>query len=502
MKMEKSNTAKSIIEYIKKLPLEKKLEEYGVVLELGAGIVKVGGLPNTMLGEMLEFPNNKLGLVLNLEEEEIGAVLLEEAGHIEEGDVVRSTGNILQVPVGESLLSRVVNPIGFPLDGKEQIKTVNFRPIEAKASKLIDRMPVNQPLQTGIIAIDSMIPIGRGQRELIIGDRDTGKSSVVLDTILNQRGKDVFCIYVSIGQKASSVAEMVNELRDNNAIEKTIIVSSSASDPASLQFIAPYAGCAMGEYFMYKGKDALIFYDDLSKHAIAYRQLSLLLGRPPGREAYPGDIFYIHARLLERATKLSKEKGGGSLTAIPIVETQLGDVSAFIPTNLISITDGQIYLDSDLFYEGVRPAIDVGISVSRVGANAQIPAMKKVASKLRLKLAQFRELQAFTEFGIEVDKETKNKIERGLRLVEILKQKPLNPIPVEDQVIILYTAVNGYLDDVDLFNVKHFINDLMVFMKENYADILREIRESKDLISNLESRIDKAIIEYKSTKNY
>lgn len=497
--MKTNDTAKFIIEFIKRVRLERKFEELGTILEVGDGIVKVGGLPNAMLGETLEFPDNKFGLALNLDKKEIGAVLLGETGHLEAGDVVRSTGKILQVPVGEELLGRVVNPLGFYLDEKGPIRTSNFRPVESKAPEIIDRMSVNQPLQTGILSIDSMIPIGRGQRELIIGDRDTGKSSIVLDTLINQREKNIYCIYVSIGQKASSVAEIIKELQDNLAMEKTIIVSSPASDPVSLQFLAPYAGCAMGEYFMYNGEDALIIYDDLSKHAVAYRELSLLLGKPPGREAYPGDIFYIHSRLLERAAKLSEERGGGSLTAIPVVETQEGDVTTFIPTNIISISDGQIYLNADLFYEGIRPAIDVGISVSRVGGSAQIPAMKKVAGKLRLHLAQYRELEAFTQFGVELDLTTKKRIEEGKRLVEILKQKPLSLIPVEDQVVILYVAVNGYLDDIDISEVKSFTKNLLVFMKENFNDIFREIREDGDLTFDLETKLNEAITKFKST---
>ncbi|OGX23134.1 MAG: F0F1 ATP synthase subunit alpha, partial [Omnitrophica WOR_2 bacterium RBG_13_44_8] len=448
----------------KNVDLGVEAEQFGRILNVGDGIARVSGLPNVMASEMLEFPHDIYGLALNLEEDQIGVVVMGYAYELQENDTVKGTGRILSVPVGEEMLGRVVDPLGRPLDEKGSITTKNFRPIEFLAPSVVDRQPVKEPLQTGIKAIDSMIPIGRGQRELIIGDRRTGKSTICTDTILNQRDKGVFCIYVAIGQEASYVARVTQKLESLGALDYTIIVNASASFPASLQYIAPYAGCAMGEYFMYSGKHALVIYDDLSKHATAYRQLSLLLRRPPGREAYPGDVFYLHARLLERAAKLSNELGGGSLTALPIIETQQGDVSSYIPTNVISITDGQIYLESDLFYAGVRPAINVGISVSRVGGNAQIKAMKKVAGRLRLDLAQYRELEAFSQFGTELDRATQGQLSRGERVVEVLKQKSDEPVPVADQVIILYAVIKGYLDDLDLLKIKEFEKEFINYM--------------------------------------
>lgn len=487
----------AIREQIKNVDLHMEAEQFGRVLDVGDGIARVAGLPNAMAGEMLEFPHEIYGLALNLEEDQIGVVVMSDVSELQENDVVKCTGRILSVPVGEELLGRVVDPLGRPLDEKGSITTKSFRPIDFLAPSVVDRQPVKEPLQTGIKAIDSMIPIGRGQRELIIGDRRTGKSVICTDTILNQKNKGVFCIYVAIGQEASYVARVKRKLESMDALDYTIIVNASASFPATLQYIAPYAGCAMGEYFMYNGKHALVVYDDLSKHAIAYRQLSLLLRRPPGREAYPGDIFYLHSRLLERAAKLSDELGGGSLTALPIIETQQGDVSSYIPTNVISITDGQIYLESDLFYAGVRPAVNVGISVSRVGGNAQINAMKKVAGRLRLDLAQYRELEAFAQFGTELDKATQDQLSRGERIVEVLKQKSDKPMPVEDQVIILYAVIRGYLDDLDLNKIKEFEKEFINYMHLSHPDVSRSISETKDLLPEVEEQLVKAILNFK-----
>jgi len=487
----------AIREQIKNVDLHMEAEQFGRVLDVGDGIARVAGLPNAMAGEMLEFPHEIYGLALNLEEDQIGVVVMSDVSELQENDVVKCTGRILSVPVGEELLGRVVDPLGRPLDEKGSITTKSFRPIDFLAPSVVDRQPVKEPLQTGIKAIDSMIPIGRGQRELIIGDRRTGKSVICTDTILNQKNKGVFCIYVAIGQEASYVARVKRKLESMDALDYTIIVNASASFPATLQYIAPYAGCAMGEYFMYNGKHALVVYDDLSKHAIAYRQLSLLLRRPPGREAYPGYIFYLHSRLLERAAKLSDELGGGSLTALPIIETQQGDVSSYIPTNVISITDGQIYLESDLFYAGVRPAVNVGISVSRVGGNAQINAMKKVAGRLRLDLAQYRELEAFTQFGTELDKATQDQLSRGERIVEVLKQKSDEPMPVEDQVMILYAVIRGYLDDLDLNKIKEFEKEFINYMHLSHPDVSRSISETKDLLPEVEEQLIKAILNFK-----
>ncbi len=444
--------------------LKKEIERYesaiemaetGTILEVGDGIARVYGLEKCMAGEMLDFENGAQGMALNLEEDSVGVVILGRFQDIKEGQLVKRTGRVLSVPTGDALIGRVVDPLGEPIDGKGPIKATEFMPLEGKAPGIADRQPVRVPLQTGVKAIDSMIPIGRGQRELIIGDRGTGKTAVAVDAIINQKGKDCICVYVAIGQKASTVAGVVERLRENGAMAHTIVVCATANDPAPLQYIAPYAGCAMAEYFMYrKGMDTLCVYDDLSKQAVAYRQLSLLLRRPPGREAYPGDVFYCHSRLLERSCKVSKEKGGGSLTALPIIETQAGDVSAYIPTNVISITDGQIYLEPDLFYAGVRPAVNVGISVSRVGGNAQTKAMKKVAGTLRLDLAQFRELEAFAQFASDLDKATQRQLARGERTVEVLKQGQYKPWPMEEQVAILYAVGNGYFDEVPLEKVK------------------------------------------------
>lgn len=478
------------------------IEEVGSVIETGDGIARVTGLPSAMYNEMLQFPNNVYGIALNLERDEIGCVVLGEATSIEEGSEVRATGRIMQVPVGRALIGRVVNAIGEPLDGKGAIKTDKFRPVERLAPGVVDRQPVTESLPTGLKAIDSMVPIGRGQRELIIGDRQTGKTAIAIDTIINQKGKDVICVYAAIGQKASTVAQVVERLTKEGAMDYTIIVSAPASDPASLVYLAPYSACAMGEEFMYsENKAVLCVYDDLSKHATAYRQLSLLLRRPPGREAYPGDIFYLHSRLLERAAKLSDEMGGGSLTALPVIETQAGDVSAYIPTNVISITDGQIFLEPDLFYAGVRPAINVGISVSRVGGSAQIKAMKQVAGGLRMDLAQFRELEAFAQFGSELDKATQAQLERGARMVEILKQPQYQPMPVEEQVMIIFAASNGFLDDIPLDKVDAFEKDFLEYMSASHVEIVNTIRESKMISDETNAALKKAIEDFKKTFN-
>jgi F-type H+-transporting ATPase subunit alpha len=479
---------------------EAKLDvsETGVILEIGDGIAHIYGLDNAMASEMIEFPNGSYGVVFNLEEDSVGVIILGEYEDLREGQEVRRTGRVLEVPVGEALLGRVVDPLGRPLDGKGDIKTNNFRPIESPAPGIAMREPVNVPLQTGIKAIDAMIPIGRGQRELIIGDRGTGKTAIAIDAIINQKGKDVVCVYVAIGQKASKVAGVVEKLQEYGAMDYTIVVVASASDPAPLQYIAPYSGVSMAEYFMYdKGEDTLCIYDDLTKQAYAYRQISLLLRRPPGREAFPGDVFYLHSRLLERAAKLNGVYGGGSLTALPIVETQEGEVSAYIPTNVISITDGQIYLLPDLFYAGVRPAIDVGISVSRVGGNAQIKAMKKVAGMLRLDLAQYRELEAFAQLGTELDKLTQAQIDRGRRIVEILKQEQYNPWSVEEQIMSIYTVTRGYMDDVSVNKVREFEKGFLEFMMNKHPEVGKQILETKSLTSEIEDNLKLAIEEYK-----
>jgi F-type H+-transporting ATPase subunit alpha len=470
-----------------------RMDETGTILEVGDGIARVYGLENAMAGEMLEFENGSFGLAFNLEEDSVGVVILGRFLDIKEGQLVKRTGRILSVPAGEALVGRVVTPLGEPLDGKGPVASVENMPLEGRAPGIADREPVKVPLQTGIKAVDGMIPIGRGQRELIIGDRETGKTSVAVDAIINQKGKDCICVYVAIGQKASTVAGVVERLRGNGAMDHTIVVSATANDPAPLQYIAPYAGTAMAEYFMYrKGMDTLCVYDDLSKQAVAYRQLSLLLRRPPGREAYPGDIFYCHSRLLERAAKLGKAKGGGSLTALPIIETQAGDVSAYIPTNVISITDGQIYLEPDLFYAGVRPAINVGISVSRVGGNAQIKAMKKVAGTLRLDLAQYRELEAFAQFASDLDKATQRQLARGERTVEVLKQGLYRPWPVEEQVAVLFAVSNGYFDEVDIDRVKAFEQEMVEALRTGRAlGMIAELKELKpEVVEALKSELD------------
>ncbi|MFH1193467.1 MAG: F0F1 ATP synthase subunit alpha [bacterium] len=492
----------TIIEQIKKqladFKPEASKEKIGKVLEVADGIVRLDGLSNCMSQEMIDFGNDVYGVALNLEDGVLGAMVLGEYKQIKEGDIAKSTGKILSVPVGEALIGRVVNPLGEPIDGKGPIKSNKFYPVEKIAPGVISRKSVDTPLQTGIKAIDAMIPIGRGQRELIIGDRQTGKTAIAIDTIINQKGKGVICVYVAIGQKESKIARIMAKLEEAGAMEHTIIVVAGASDPASLSYIAPYAGCAMGEYFMDQGKDVLAIYDDLSKQAWAYREVSLLLRRPPGREAYPGDVFYLHSRLLERAAKLSDAQGGGSLTALPIIETQAGDVSAYIPTNVISITDGQIYLESDLFYKGIRPALNVGLSVSRVGSAAQIKAMKKVAGKLRLELAQFRELEAFAQFASDLDESTKKQIERGKRTVEILKQGQYAPMAVENQVAIIYAVTNGYLDDVEVAKVNEWEIKFHEFLNMQRGGTLEKIRAEKALTEEIEKELKEAIGDFKS----
>ena len=486
--------------------LERELEQYqsgveevgvGTVLQVGDGIARVYGLSDCGVAELLEFPGGVMGLALNLEEDNVGAVILGEDKGIKEGDTVKRTGRIIEVPVGEALIGRVVNPLGIPIDDGGPILGAETRLLETIAPGIVDRQPVKEPLQTGIKAIDAMIPIGRGQRELIIGDRQTGKTAVAIDTIINQKGKDVYCFYVAIGQKMSTILQVVETLRKYGAMEYTTVIAASASDPASLQYLAPYAGCSMAEFFRDSGRHALIVYDDLTKQAAAYRQVSLLLRRPPGREAYPGDVFYLHSRLLERASKLSKERGGGSLTALPIIETQAGDVSAYIPTNVISITDGQIFLESDLFNSGVRPAINVGISVSRVGGSAQIKAMKAVAGSIKLNLAQFREVQAFAQFASDLDKATQAQLNRGLRLVELLKQPQNSGMPVENQVISIFAANNGYLDDVAVDQVRRFESELQDFIAERYPDIPTGIAQTKALGDDATATLRTAILAFK-----
>ena len=478
-------------------------ESVGTVLQVGDGIARVYGLPDAQMGELLEFPHEVMGLVLNLEEDSIGCIILGSDEELKEGDPVRRTGRIAEVPVGKALLGRVVDALGRPLDGKGPIVAEEYRRVEVIAPGVVKRQPVKEPLQTGIKAIDAMIPIGRGQRELIIGDRSTGKTAIVLDTIINQKythetDSPVYCIYVAIGQKMAAIARFIDTLERYGAMEYTTVVVASASDPNSLQYLAPYAGCAMGEYFRDNGMHALVVYDDLSKHAQAYRAVSLLLRRPPGREAYPGDVFYLHSRLLERAAKLSDELGGGSLTALPIIETQAGDVSAYIPTNVISITDGQIYLEPSLFYAGIRPAINVGISVSRVGGDAQIRAMKQVAGRLRLDMAQFREVQAFAQFASDLDRATQMQLARGLRLQEILKQPQFQPMPVEEQVMIIFAGTQGYLDDIPVELVRTFEDGFHPYMREKYPDIGEKIRREKQLDADTEADLRRAIEEYKA----
>ncbi len=472
--------------------------DVGTVIEVGDGIARMQGLASAKYSELLQFPHDIIGIAMNLEQNSVSAVILGDYSNLKEGDEVRCTGRIAEVPVGEALIGRVVDPLGRPLDGKGVVKTDKTRPIERVAPNVALRKSVDTPVQTGIKAIDSLIPIGRGQRELIIGDRSTGKTALTLDTIINQKGGDLICIYVAIGQKASKVARVVATLEEHGAMEHTVVVAANASESVALQYLAPYAGCAIGEEFMEQGRDALVVYDDLSKHAWAYRQLSLLLRRPPGREAYPGDVFYLHSRLLERAAKYAPEYGGGSLTALPIIETQAGDISAYIPTNIISITDGQIYLEADLFNAGQRPALNVGLSVSRVGSNAQIRAMRKVAGRLRLDLAQYRELAAFAQFGTsELDQATRNQLERGRRLTEILKQGQYAPMPVEKQVMILYAAINGYLDDIAVDKVATFEADFLRFMEASHPEIGGAIAQEKDISAETEEALKKAILEFK-----
>ncbi|HBG92009.1 MAG: F0F1 ATP synthase subunit alpha [Nitrospirae bacterium GWF2_44_13] len=478
---------------------EKKVDvsEIGTVVSVGDGIARVYGLDKCMSSELLEFPNNIMGMALNLEEDTVGAVLFGEDSFIHEGDIVKRTGRIMSVPVGEAMRGRVVNAIGQPIDGKGPINTKDFRIVDVVAPGIVDRQPVSEPMQTGLKAIDSMIPVGRGQRELIIGDRQTGKTAIAIDAIINQKGGDVTCIYVAVGQKRSNVARVMKTLEENGAMEHTIIVSATASEPAPLQYIAPYTGCSIGEYFRDSGKHALIIYDDLSKQATAYRQLSLLLRRPPGREAFPGDVFYLHSRLLERAAKLSKELGGGSLTALPIIETQAGDVSGYIPTNVISITDGQIYLEPELFYAGIRPAVNVGLSVSRVGGAAQTKAMKQVAGTLRLDLAQFRELAAFAQFGSDLDKTTLAQIERGKRMVELLKQDQFVPMTMIDQVLVLFAATQGFIDDIPVESVKKFEQEFLRYINDRKADIKKELGEKKAIDDALKAKLISAVEDFK-----
>jgi len=469
------------------------IAEVGTVIQASDGIARVYGLENAMAGELLDFPHGVKGMAFNLDEDDVGVVLFGEYEKICEGDTVKRTGRTASIPVSEAVIGRVVNALGEAVDGGAPIETDKYYPVERIAPGIVQRMPVRQPLQTGIKAIDAMTAIGRGQRELIIGDRQTGKTAIALDTIINQKGKDVVCIYVAVGQKRSTVARVVQDLAEHGAMEYTVVVSATASESAPMQYIAPYAGCAIGEYFMDQGRHALIIFDDLSKHAVAYRQLSLLLRRPPGREAYPGDVFYLHSRLLERSACLNDQFGGGSLTALPIIETQAGDVSAYIPTNVISITDGQIYLESSLFYSGVRPAVNAGISVSRVGGSAQVKAMKKVAGMLRLTLAQYRELAAFAQFGSELDKVTQAQLHRGARLVEVLKQPQYDPLPVEKQVLIIYTATNGYLDKVAIEAVGRFENEMYAYFEAQHSHIFEELARTGNLSDELQNKIDAAL---------
>ncbi len=478
---------------LKEFQKETDVYEVGTVLQVGDGIARIYGLKNVMAGELIEFPHDVMGLVLNLEEDNVGAILFGEDTLIKEGDQVKRTGRVMEIPMGDAMIGRVVDPLGNPLDGKGKIETTTTMVLERKAPGVIYRQPVKEPLATGIKAIDAMIPIGRGQRELIIGDRQTGKTAVVLDTIINQKGKDVVCIYVAIGQKASTVAKVIKTFEEHGAMDYTIVVSATASEPAPLQYIAPYAGAAIGEFFRDSGRHALVVYDDLTKHAWAYRQVSLLLRRPPGREAYPGDVFYLHSRLLERAAKLSDEEGGGSLTALPIIETQAGDISAYIPTNVISITDGQIFLESGLFYSGVRPAINVGISVSRVGGNAQIKAMKQVAGRLRLDLAQYREMEAFAKFGSDLDEATQQQLRRGERLVEILKQDQYKPVPFEKQIAIIYAGTNGFLDSLPVGVLKRFETEFIEHLEMKHPELLQEITEKKVLSDEWKEKMNKVL---------
>ena len=499
MQIKSEEISKIIRDQISNYKKEIDVSEVGIVLSCGDGIARLYGLDNVMAGELLEFPGGVMGMALNLEEENVGCVILGDYEHIREGDTVKRTGRIVSVPVGMGMVGRVVNALGQPLDGKGPIEAEAYQTVDIKAPGIVQRQPVKEPLQTGIKAIDSMIPIGRGQRELIIGDRQTGKTAIAIDTIINQKGLGVYCIYVAIGQKLSTVAQVVDRLNKYGAMEYTTIVSATASEPAPLQFIAPYSGCTIGEYFRDRGMHAVIFYDDLSKQATAYRQLSLLLRRPPGREAYPGDVFYLHSRLLERAAKLSDAKGGGSLTALPVIETQAGDVSAYIPTNVISITDGQIYLETDLFYSGVRPAVNVGISVSRVGGNAQIKAMKDkdVAGGLRLNLAQYREMAAFAQFGSDLDKATQAQLARGERMVELLKQPQYEPLPVEKQIILIFSGTAGFVDDIDVGKLRRWETELYAYFESKHPALLAAIREKKVIGDELRAQLKTAIGDFK-----
>ena len=498
MEIGTAEISRIIKEQIRDYEKTVEIQEIGTVLSTGDGIARVHGLDKVAAGELLEFPHGIYGVALNLEEDNVGAALFGETHMIKEGDTVKRTGRIAEVPVGKELVGRVVNALGEPIDGRGPIDAKNKRRIELKAPGIVARQPVKEPLQTGLKAIDGMIPIGRGQRELIIGDRQTGKTAVAIDTIINQKGGNVICIYVAIGQKRSTVAQVVDRLREAGAMDYTIVVAATASESAPLQFIAPYSGCTMGEHFRDEGGHALLIYDDLSKHAVAYRQLSLLLRRPPGREAYPGDVFYLHSRLLERAAKMSDARGGGSLTALPIIETQAGDVSAYIPTNVISITDGQIFLESDLFYSGVRPAINVGISVSRVGGNAQIKAMKQVAGTLRLELAQYREMAAFAQFGSDLDQATQRQLSRGSRLVELLKQDQYQPLPVERQILIIYAGTNGFVDELPATALKKYEQELYSFIESRHPDVFADILKKRELDGDLRAKMTKALEEFKA----
>lgn len=502
MKMNPEEITAIIKEQIKNYNVDLNVDDVGTVIEIGDGIAHIHGLDKAMAGELLDFGNDIYGMVLNLEQDNVGAVLLGGDTKIKEGDIVKRTGKIMQVPVGEAMIGRVVDALGRPIDGKGAINTTQTRPVEYPAPGIADRKSVKEPLQTGIKAIDALVPIGRGQRELIIGDRGTGKTAIAVDTILNQKGQNCICIYVAIGQKASTVARVVKTFEDHGAMDYTIVVAATAADSAPLQYMAPYSGVAMGEHFMYQGKHVLCVYDDLSKHAVAYRAMSLLLRRPPGREAYPGDVFYLHSRLLERAAKLNDELGGGSITALPIIETQAGDVSGYIPTNVISITDGQIMLQTEAFYSGIRPAIDVGLSVSRVGGSAQIKAMKQIAGRMRLDLAQYRELAAFAQFGSDLDKATKEQLDRGVRMVETLKQAQYSPLKVEEQILVIYTAVRGFLTDIPVDQVVNFQRDFLKFMNSNHPEVGQAIAQQKKLDDALEASINKAIEEFKSTYSY
>ena len=502
MKMNPEEITAIIKEQIKNYNVDLNVDDVGTVIEIGDGIAHIHGLDKAMAGELLDFGNDIYGMVLNLEQDNVGAVLLGGDTNIKEGDIVKRTGKIMQVPVGEAMIGRVVDALGRPIDGKGPINTTQTRPVEYPAPGIADRKSVKEPLQTGIKAIDALVPIGRGQRELIIGDRGTGKTAIAVDTILNQKGQNCICIYVAIGQKASTVARVVKTFEDHGAMDYTIVVAATAADSAPLQYMAPYSGVAMGEHFMYQGKHVLCVYDDLSKHATAYRAMSLLLRRPPGREAYPGDVFYLHSRLLERAAKLSDELGGGSITALPIIETLAGDVSGYIPTNVISITDGQIMLQTEAFYSGIRPAIDVGLSVSRVGGSAQIKAMKQIAGRMRLDLAQYRELAAFAQFGSDLDKSTKEQLDRGVRMVETLKQAQYSPLKVDEQILVIYTAVRGFLSDIPVNQVVNFQRDFLKFMNSNHPEIGQTIVEKQKLDDALEASINSAIEEFKSTYSY